>query len=237
MTDQAITNPAMTDQKAACKNLLFLVPMKDPNQAKSRLSAVLSDATRQRLALSLYRQTLRFLRDFCAHMHHAFACLVVTNSYDVADLANGFGIKALQQSDDSGLNGAVAFGCDWAKQNGYRSVCILPADLADHDRGEFVRLLDCERPERSVIICPSQDQGTNALLITPPDALPPCYGPRSFHRHLGAAKEAGLHAVILPLEGISHDIDSAEDLAGSISPTLHRALGTDHPASIRGAQG
>lgn len=214
----------MTQQEKPAKDLLFVVPMKDPKRAKSRLSNILVDGTRQRLALTLYRQTLTFLTGLSKQAGCDFDILVVTNSDPIAKLAGDFDVRALQQSDEGGLNAAVAAGCDWAKARDYRSVCILPADLADHDSAEFIRLLECTREDRSIIICPSQDQGTNALMITPPDALPFCYGARSFHRHLEEAKRAGLHAVILPLEGISHDIDSASDLARPVSSAIRNLL-------------
>ncbi|SNZ20279.1 2-phospho-L-lactate guanylyltransferase [Cohaesibacter gelatinilyticus] len=216
----------MKHQEKSPKDLLFIVPMKDPKRAKSRLSNVLTDGTRQRLALTLYRQTLTFLTGLSKQAGCDFGILVVTNSQPITNLASDFGVGTLQQSDEGGLNAAVAAGCDWATAHDYRSVCILPADLADHDSKEYLRLLSCARTDRSIIICPSQDQGTNALMITPPNALPFCYGAQSFHRHLEEAEHVGLLAVILPLEGISHDIDSANDLARPVSSAIRNLLKT-----------
>ena len=57
-------------------------------------------------------------------------------------------------------------------------------------------------------ICPASDDGTNALLVSPPDALPFLYGPKSAQMHFAAAQERGLAAQFLALDSLSFDIDT-----------------------------
>lgn len=67
--------------------LNIVIPMKAPSRAKQRLMGVLNISQREALALSLYRQTLRF---FAQH-YPQVNCLVVTNSLKIADIASSFG--------------------------------------------------------------------------------------------------------------------------------------------------
>ena len=56
-------------------------------------------------------------------------------------------------------------------------------------------------------------RGSNAILMTPPDAVELAFGNDSFLPHLDAARRAGLPPRIVRLPGIALDIDNPEDLA------------------------
>ena len=103
------------------KGLLFVIPMKDPAVAKSRLAEVLPDAVRARLALALFRRMLGFLRE----AQPGVAVLVVSDSEVIEEEAQALGVRALRQAG-GGLNGAVTQGADWAKARGYAAICVLP---------------------------------------------------------------------------------------------------------------
>jgi 2-phospho-L-lactate guanylyltransferase len=55
--------------------------------------------------------------------------------------------------------------------------------------------------------------GTNALLLSPPDALPFAFGPGSYEAHLRAARERGLDVRVRERPHLAFDLDTAEDLA------------------------
>ncbi|MCF6272275.1 MAG: 2-phospho-L-lactate guanylyltransferase [Rhodobacteraceae bacterium] len=183
------------------KDLLFIVPMKDPKLAKSRLSEVLPDAVRARLALALYQRMLGFL----AEAQPDVDVLVVSESETIAAEARLF----LQQQSN-GLNAAVGEGAAWAKAQGYAAICVLPADLADPSAEDLARLLALRG---GVVLAPAHDGGTNALLVSPPDAIEFCYGKGSCKAHQNAAAAAGVPCTIVPLESFKYDIDTSADLA------------------------
>ena len=54
--------------------------------------------------------------------------------------------------------------------------------------------------------------GTNALLLQPPDAIEPSFGPGSRERHEEAARAAGLTWEVDPLPSLLVDVDTPEDL-------------------------
>jgi 2-phospho-L-lactate guanylyltransferase len=66
-----------------------------------------------------------------------------------------------------------------------------------------------------IVIAPdAQDEGTNALLLSPPDRMPTCFGRRgSFRAHLDRARALGLEPAVLRAPSLAFDIDSADDLA------------------------
>ncbi|HEX2185133.1 MAG TPA: hypothetical protein VHN78_06480, partial [Chloroflexota bacterium] len=71
-----------------------------------------------------------------------------------------------------------------------------------------------EDEDLQVVVVPDRHgTGTNALLLCPPDALAPSFGPGSLERHVGAAEAAGLRYAIHPLPSLGLDVDTADDLA------------------------
>jgi 2-phospho-L-lactate guanylyltransferase len=64
-----------------------------------------------------------------------------------------------------------------------------------------------------VTLVPSRDgDGTNGILISPPDALALSFGPGSFGRHLAYAAQHGITCRTLNLVGLALDIDEPRDL-------------------------
>ena len=182
------------------KELLFIIPMKDPAVAKSRLAEVLPDAVRARLAMALFRRMLGFL----AEAQPGVDVLVVSESDTIEEMGTGYFLRQKSR----GLNKAVTEGAAWAVANGYAAICVLPADLADPTAADLARLLALGK---GVSIAPAHDGGTNALLVSPPDAITFCYGKGSCAAHQRAA--AGLPCTIIPLESFRYDIDTSADLA------------------------
>ena len=63
------------------------------------------------------------------------------------------------------------------------------------------------------MVAASADGGTNALLLSPPDLLPPAFGAGSCAGYCRAAAELGVAPVLLELPQAALDIDRPEDLA------------------------
>jgi len=63
-----------------------------------------------------------------------------------------------------------------------------------------------------VVLCPSGDGGTAALLRSPHDAIPARFGAESAARHRAAAGAAGVAFRELRLPSLAIDLDRAEDV-------------------------
>ena len=193
---------------------LVVVPMKDPALAKTRLAGTLDDRQRAAFARSLYVRTLETLTDLRADVGaDAFDLAVVTGSAAVRGIAGALAVAIIDEGAQEGLNEALRKAVLFADERDYRSLAVLPADLASPRLAELRSFLTHPLDAHRMIACPSMDMGTNALLVSPPDGLDFAFGPRSFVRHMRVAETAGLRPMALPLESLKWDIDSTDDLA------------------------
>ncbi len=55
--------------------------------------------------------------------------------------------------------------------------------------------------------------GTNALLLSPPDAIGPAFGPDSCARHADRARRLGHELAVERLDSLALDLDTPDDLA------------------------
>jgi 2-phospho-L-lactate/phosphoenolpyruvate guanylyltransferase len=106
----------------------------------------------------------------------------------------------------------------------------VPGDTPLVDTQDVSRLLGLET---AVAIVPDRHgTGTNALLISPPDAIAPSFGPGSFERHVVAARAAAVGYSIERVPGLMFDVDTPDDLA-DLSTALDGRRG--QAPSTRGA--
>jgi len=188
--------------------------MKDPLEAKTRLTPVLSRDARADLALLLFDNTLDFLM-----AAHRGPLAVVTRSEQIASRTRAKGANVVAEPESGDINAAAALAAVWAREVGADSLMVLHADIPTLAEDEFA-LLVAARDRASVVIAASRDGGTNAILMTPPDALPFRFGPGSAAAHEAAARAAGLGVERMVLPHLSRDIDRPDDLANLID--LHR---------------
>ena len=102
---------------------------------------------------------------------------------------------------------------------------LVPGDCPLLDPAELNELLGAPAPPRSVTIVPDRHgSGTNALLIWPPGAFGPAFGPGSRARHEQKARAAGLDVRTVTVPSLALDVDTPEDLA-EIEAALGRVRG------------
>ena len=187
--------------------LWLLAPVKPFDESKSRLAAILSRAERAELTRALLERTLHVARD-CG----GFAGLLVVSRDDaVLALAAASGAQAVRERC-ADLNAALRQACEQARIEGADAALILPADLPYLTAGDIDLVLASAQPTVDVVIAPSQDGGTNALLLRLPLRLPLCFGPDSFRRHQQAAAAAGLAVAVCTSPTLAFDLDRPEDL-------------------------
>jgi 2-phospho-L-lactate guanylyltransferase len=79
---------------------------------------------------------------------------------------------------------------------------------------EIEALIAAAKASPAFIIAPAHDeQGSNAILMSPPNAVRLRFGEDSYFPHLAAARAAGIVPQILHLPGIAMDIDHPADIA------------------------
>jgi 2-phospho-L-lactate guanylyltransferase len=154
--------------------------------------------------------------------------LVVSGDRGAQRIAGGYGAMVLED-DEQGHNNAAAAGVQRALELGAGRALLVAGDCPLVGPAELDELLARPADARSVIIVPDRHgTGTNALLITPPDALTPAFGPGSRDRHEARARAAGLEVQTVEVESLALDVDTPEDLAAVQSALAARHGGAAH---------
>jgi 2-phospho-L-lactate/phosphoenolpyruvate guanylyltransferase len=196
--------------------LFAIVPVKDLEESKSRLSPFLSSKEREVLTLVMLDHVLAMLREVDAVERVG----VVSPSPRALFMAEDADATALPQ-ESQGLNNALEEGRNWAISEGALSLLVLPADLPYLSAFDVRMLTTMPRDERVAVISPDEaDEGTNALLMRPADAMPFAFGPGSYETHQRTAKAHGLEVGIYKHTSIAHDVDTLEDLQDLINSGL-----------------
>ncbi len=189
---------------------LAIVPVKTFATAKQRLADALARGSRASLAQAMFSDVLGAL----TRSEAVDAIVVVTNDLDAESLALGTA-TVLPDEAETGQSEAVAVGIRHAQVTGFERVLLVPGDTPVIDPVEVDALLErTARDGLEVGIVPDRHgTGTNALVLAPPDAISPSFGPDSLPRHVTAAESAGRSHRVEPCESLAHDVDTPEDLA------------------------
>jgi 2-phospho-L-lactate guanylyltransferase len=187
---------------------LAVLPVKSFDRAKQRLSAGLDPQSRQELAEVMFLDVLEALGASAVD-----EVVVVSGGATARRIAHDWGAAAVEDRDE-GHNAAATLGVRAARTVGAQRVLLVPGDCPALDPAELDELLAYSLPPPSAVIVPDRHgTGTNALLLTPPRALAPSFGPGSCQRHLEHARDAGIDAEVVAVPSLALDIDTPEDLA------------------------
>jgi 2-phospho-L-lactate guanylyltransferase len=205
-------------------DLWAVVPVKERASAKERLAPILPQATRQTLALAMLEDVLEAL----SATSGIAGLLVVTADPEAGRLAARYGGRPIEAGARDGHTGAVTAAARLLAAEGRSGMLTLPGDIPLVTPVEIAQLLTAHMPAPSFTIVPSHDeQGSNAIACSPPDAVPLRFGENSFYPHLQAAEMAGIRPNVLHLPGIALDIDNPEDVVSFMrigSSTRARAV-------------
>jgi 2-phospho-L-lactate guanylyltransferase len=137
---------------------------------------------------------------------------VVTSDSTASQIAAGHDTIVIDDTASSHSE-ATQLGISRALAGGATRVLLVPGDCPLMDPVELEQLIARPVPERSVLIVPDRHgEGTNALLLTPPNAMPPSFGEGSRRRHTELAIAQGATPEVVELPSLALDIDTPEDL-------------------------
>lgn len=148
---------------------------------------------------------------------------LATSEPSAPTLARELGVATLSDGDlpwNDGLSRALA-----SLEPRPARVLYLAGDLPLVTAAELHEFV-AAAPAPGVCVARARDGGTNALLVTPSDALRPAFGaPRSSQMHREAARAVGLPCRVVDIPGLALDVDTLEDawdsgvLARAVSET------------------
>jgi len=184
-----------------------IVPIKRFDRAKSRLSATALAPHRPALAKAMLDDVLLGLRE-----SQLIDRIVVVSSEQAAlEIASAAGAEHLDDPDEPGHSAAASAGVTDAIAHGAECVALIPGDCPLLDSAELDRELDAQAP--GVAVIPDRHgTGTNGLILSPPDAITPAFGPDSRRRHLELARAAGVRCRIATIPSMALDLDTGADL-------------------------
>lgn len=185
----------------------LVVPVKPLDEGKSRLAAALS--LEERAALSR-RWLLGVLRT--AQTSGCFARrAVISRDAAVLALAAAQGAVPIRETGET-LNAALEQARREECVAGADALLVLPSDLPLLTVGDLHALVALAAAGAGMVIAPSHDGGTNALLLRPPQAIPYAFGEGSYARHTALAAAAGLPCYTYRSDTLAWDVDHPEDL-------------------------
>ncbi len=188
--------------------IFAIIPVKPLNRAKSRLARALKAPTRAALVRSIFSRTL----DVIAQVDRINGVIVVSRDLTILELARQRSAITLMESD-SGLNPAITQAAQWAAQHHARAVIVIPVDLPLITAADLDEISNRAVEDRCIVIAPDRhEDGTNVLLVRPPDAIQFAYGTASFTAHRALAIERGLLVHEYRSPTTAFDIDVPDDL-------------------------
>jgi 2-phospho-L-lactate guanylyltransferase len=186
-----------------------VLPVKRFGRAKQRLGVALGEDERRELAEAMVEDVLAAL----GAVDGLDTIVVVTAEPIAAAVARAAGATVVEDPEEAGQSPAASRGVRAAQRAGATRVLLVPGDCPTLSPAEVTRLLAASDDQPHVTIVPDRHgSGTNALLIAPPDAIAPAFGPDSFARHAARAREAGAQVSVADLPSLELDVDTPDDL-------------------------
>jgi 2-phospho-L-lactate/phosphoenolpyruvate guanylyltransferase len=184
---------------------IAILPIKRFDRAKQRLGR----ADRAELMRSMAARVLDALGAATLE-----GLIVVTADAEAAALARGRGAEVVDEPALLGHSRAACLGVERAVARGATRVLLLAADCPMLHGSDIDALLT-DHPEQRphvVVLADRHGSGTNGLLLCPPEAIAPAFGPGSRERHERLAAAAGIPASVVQRPGFALDVDTLDDL-------------------------
>ena len=218
-------------------SLWTIIPVKPFSEGKSRLAGYISPQKRHALNRELLTRTLAAINMaqidaqivVVSRDRNALAVAEEAGSHGLAEesqlCASPPAVRRGPATDDLPpsscsrvetepelqLNAALTQAARYAVARGATKVLILPTDMPNLTAEDVRTLASPTNRDPQIIIAPSRDGGTNALMLQPAQAIPFAFGRDSFLRHQRLAAEAGIPIRVVESDSLLFDIDLPED--------------------------
>jgi 2-phospho-L-lactate guanylyltransferase len=182
----------------------IVLPVKSLDEAKSRLSPMLSPPERAALTLAMLEDVL----DATLALP-GWASWVISPDEAVLEVAARRGAHPMLEEKPP-LSSALHQAEEEAIARGMQALAVLLPDTALLTSVALTRCLHTLGP---VVVAPAMDEiGTNLLLRRPVRTIPSRFGPDSYRRHLQEAAEARVPVAIVEVRELGFDLDTPNDI-------------------------
>lgn len=187
-----------------------VIPVKEMEGSKQRLSSLLTPAQRQGLAQVMLMDVL----DAAFGARDLAGVILVTLDEFATKLGRDMGAHIITDGARDGHTGAVMAAAHRLVLEGGHAMLTMPGDIPRVTSEEIQTAIAHHSPMAPAFtIVPAHDEkGSNCIIMTPPDSVPLRFGEDSYFPHLAAARKLDIEPSIVPLPGIGMDIDHPEDI-------------------------
>lgn len=191
------------------KNLV-VIPIKRINLSKQRLSTILSREERIRLSLYMLLDVLDVL--YRSKNVDTIALLTIKKTQNVLFHLPLEDVSIIEDHGAS-LNDSIKIAAKWATKHKFSRMMILPLDIPLIKSYDIeTTFIKSESLSQGIVISPSYNNGTNLLILTPPNVMPTFYGENSYYKHVSYALEHNLDVIEYYNDRISTDLDTPLDV-------------------------
>ncbi|MGN6202563.1 MAG: 2-phospho-L-lactate guanylyltransferase [Solirubrobacterales bacterium] len=201
-------------------NAIAVLPVKRFGAAKQRMAAGLGGGQRRDLAEAMVADVLEAI----GRARAIERTIVVTGDPIAQELAAAAGAEVVPDPEDAGHVEAAQAGIARAEADGAERVVLLAGDCPLLDPRELDSLLTGVPGNYVGVVPDRHGAGTNALLLSPPNAIVPAFGEGSRDRHIEAARQAGVPFGIEELPSIELDLDTPADVI-ALTRALEKSRG------------
>ena len=209
-----------------------ILPMKVPGEGKTRLEGTLSRSARSLLAEAMFLDTV----EAAGRSALIDETLVVTPDGALAAARGALGTTWVPDPGVASHSEAASLGITAAVLAGADRALLLPGDCPGLQAADLDGLLSQPFGSPTVAVVPDRHgTGTNALLLQPPTAITPAFGPGSHRRHLDLAAAVGALGVTADVRSLALDIDTPDDLEAAriVAGSDPAALGDISASALR----
>lgn len=209
------------------ERVAVILPIKRFDDAKERLATGLTPEQRRTIAEAMVRDVFAAL----SRAREVDAVVVISAEPSMPTLAAELACAVIEDARE-GHSAAATRGVQWAIDSDFDVVVMLPGDCPLLDPIELDELILRTRADEVefAVIPDRMGTGTNGLVIAPPDAVEPAFGPGSRQRHLALGLAAARRTAEHQVPSLSLDLDTADDLvelAERLASEDHRAVNTE----------
>ena len=188
---------------------MILLPVKNLENAKERLSPVLDRVERRALAEAMLQDVMQALGSWRGRPDVA----VVTSDPFATALARQFSCEVIEDKVNRSETDAIQIATESCVARGVEWTLVIPGDIPLLQNSELERILAAVPSEGSVLVPGWDGRGSNAIWRRPAALFPLRFGNDSFQPHLLAAQATGKECMVLRLPGIGLDVDNPADLS------------------------
>lgn len=189
---------------------IAIVPVKRFAEAKQRLAPGLGEERRQALAVAMLGDVLEAIGAARA-VERTILVSGDPLAQEIAAEADA-AVEVVPDPAEEGHSVAAKAGIARAEADGASCVVLLPGDCPLLAPRDVDRLLTGVPSSYTAIVPDRHGTGTNALVLSPPDAIEPAFGEGSRERHVAAARAAGIPFEVEEVPSLALDLDTPADV-------------------------